>query len=46
MTLFQPTAPCLIDAVLDELELSGVMGIGIDNDLHADFSGAKQMHII
>jgi hypothetical protein len=46
MALFQPTAPCLIDPVLEEAKLLGIMRIGVDGDLHADLSGAKQMQVV
>jgi hypothetical protein len=45
MMFFQPAAPCLVDAVLDELELPSAMRVGVDCDLDTDFSGSKQMHV-
>ena len=46
VALFQPAAAGLIDAVPHEAQLLGTMGVGIDCDLHADFSGAKDMEVI
>ena len=46
MALFQPAAPRLVDAVLDEVELLGAMRVGVNGDLRADFSGPKQMEIV
>jgi hypothetical protein len=46
VALFQPAAACLIDAAPHEAELFSAMSVGIDGDLHADFSGAKEMQII
>ena len=46
VAVFQPAAARLVDALFDEADLLGAVGVGVDRDLHADLSGAKEMHVV
>ncbi len=42
----KPRAPRLQDAVLDLLEVRGVVGVGVDDDFYAAFARHPQVNVI